>query len=168
MKIQSLPLIVSLFCITECNVTDEHSSASTFAIYRLEDSTLVASQVWDLPLDSLKLARTPFLPQDSLKSYKWHTHEFVTTASIDTELACLGRRLGPTGGIPFVVTVGRDRIYLGGFWWAYSSLAPKAPFIEVDWNFHQIQKGYDPNDTVDVRNDPRIYIALKNAGVLVE
>lgn len=132
MKITFLLSTVSLLCITGCNVTDEGSSDSTFAIYRLEDSTLAASQVWDLPLSSLKLTRTPFLPQDSLKSYNWRTHEFTATATIDTELASLSRRLGPTGGVPFIVTVSRDRVYLGGFWWAYSSLAPKIPFIEAD------------------------------------
>jgi hypothetical protein len=79
----------------------------------------------------------------------------------------LKRTIGPVGGIPFVVTVGNERIYLGAFWYAYSSLAPQVPYIEVTFNEHRICRGWiDQAD--DKRNDRRIYDALKRAGVLTE
>ncbi|HEY9167050.1 MAG TPA: hypothetical protein VIS48_12910 [Candidatus Kryptonia bacterium] len=168
MKICCFLLSISFLSIWGCDVTNEHSSSSSFAIYRLKDSTLTAQHVWNLPIDSLILADAPFLVQDSLISYRWQTHEFVATASVDTELAILRRHNGPTAGIPFVVMVGRDRIYLGAFWYPYSSLSSSVPYIDVWLQSHQIQKAWTPIDSVDKRNDPRIYSALKNAGVLVE
>lgn len=168
MKIHCFLLSISFLAFLGCDVTNEHSPTSAFAIYRLKDSTLTASRVWNLPIDSLVLADAPFLTQDSLKSYHWQTHVFVATASIDTELAVLARRIGSTGGIPFVVMVGRDRIYLGAFWYPYSSLSPSVPYIDLWTHSHQIQKPWYPADSVDKRNDHRIYSALKDAGVLVE
>ena len=160
--------MVPILAFLGCDITNEHPSSSPFAIYRLKDSTLTAQQVWNLPLDRLALADAPFLAQDSLKSYHWQTHEFTATASVDTQLVILGRHNGSTEGIPFVVTVGHDRIYLGAFWYLYSSLSPSVPYIDVLLRSHQIQKAWTPIDSVDGRNDTRIYSALKNAGVLVE
>jgi hypothetical protein len=168
MKLSLILLAVPLPGFLGCNVTDEHSSSPSFAIYKLKDSTVMASQVWDMPIDSLALADVPFLPQDSITSYNWQLHEFTATASIDTFLSYLGSHLGPLGGMPFVVTVGRDRIYLGAFWFPRSSLSPMVPYIDPWLNSHRIQRSWNPADTVDKRNDPRIYSALKDAGILVE
>lgn len=74
---------------------------------------------------------------------------------------------GSLSGIPFVVTVGSDRVYLGAFWHAYSSLAPTFPHIDLISNPHQIQRSWEPG-SVDLRNDRRIHDALMLAGVLVE
>ncbi len=161
-------MTISFLAFPGCDVTGEDSSSPSFAIYRLQDSTFAASQIWDLPIDSLLLSDVPFLMQDSLTSYHLQTHEFTATASVDTQLAILGRYIGPTGGIPFVVTVGHDRIYIGAFWYPYSSLSPAVPYIDLSIHNHQIQKAWFPSDSLDRRSDPRIYSALKSAGILVE
>jgi hypothetical protein len=76
--------------------------------------------------------------------------------------------------VPFVVTVGKEPIYLGSFWWSHSSIMPWCPTIEATFvggsgsvdlqlgielpPFHQ---GEDP------RQDCRIREALRRVGVLV-
>ena len=150
-----------------CESGLDSASTSDFAIYRLKDSKLAASQVWAQPIDELVLADVPLVALRDLKSYSWQTHEFRVTAEVDSQFVMLKRTIGPVGGIPFVVTVGNERIYLGAFWYAYSSLAPQVPYIEVTFNEHRICRGWiDQGD--DKRNDRRIYDALKRAGVLTE
>ena len=129
---------------------------------------MVASAIWDVPLDSLVPAEVPFLPQDSVTSYTWQTHVFTEAPTINTALRYMGTHPGPLGGVPFVVVVGHERIYLGAFWSAHSSWAPQVPFIELWLDAHQIQKSMNQTDTVDKRSDPRICAALKSAGVLIE
>ncbi len=74
---------------------------------------------------------------------------------------------GKTSGVPFVVTVGNARIYLGTFWWAYSSSMPPAcAVIEAIAPLpYKIQLA---NGAIDKRSDLRIYYSLKRSGVLVD
>ncbi len=151
-----------------CNITEEYAATSSFSIYRLRDTAATASDVWDTALESLVLQDTPFLTSDSLTSYRWQTHEFTATASVDSQLSALGRRAGLSRGIPFVAVAGRDRIYLGAFWYSYSSLIPRVPYIDVFADPHRIRKSPDPSVVSDPRNDRRIRDALLSAGILVE
>jgi hypothetical protein len=137
------------------------------AIYRLKNSKLTASQVWAQPTEDLVLADVPLVTLRDLKSYTWQTHEFTVTAEVDSQLAQFKRAIGAVGGTPFVVTAGGERIYLGALWYAYSSIAPQVPYIEVLHDKHQISRAWF-DQAVGNRNDRRIYDALKRAGVLME
>jgi len=75
---------------------------------------------------------------------------------------------GDSGGIPWVLTVDDERVYLGAFWYAYSSLMPQVPYIDILIEPHRIRRDYSDGTQSDQRADPRIYRVLKNAGVLVE
>jgi hypothetical protein len=158
----------SLLLLLGCNPRDDVSEYSGFALYPLRDPNLTAAQVWDHSLASLELADLPFLTAGDLTSYKWKTHEFTATPKLDSQLVALGHMIGPVGGKPFVVVVGNEKVYLGAFWYAYSSLLPQVPYIDVTWYSHQISKAIVPEGTADMRNDPRIYRALKDAGILIE
>jgi len=157
-----------LIILLACESGVETSGASAFAIYPLQDAKLTASQVWNQSLDSLILADIPFLTLEDLRSYRWQTHEFTVTAAVDSQLAILRRTLGPVGGIPFIVTVEKERIYLGAFWYPHSSQIPQVPYIDVVSDPHCIRRSEGLQSQIDPRNDPRIYRALKNAGVLIE
>jgi hypothetical protein len=100
-------------------------------------------------------------------AYHWSSHTFVPSPRIENQLIAMRDSRGSVFGIPFVVKVGNDRIYMGAFWYAYSSLAPTFPHIDLISNPHQIQPSWMPGDT-DVRYDIRIYDALRRAGVLIE
>jgi len=157
-----------LFGLTACDSGIDSSEGPQFAIYRLRDAKLFASQLWDEPLENLVLADTPLVALEDVTSYRWQTHEFKVTAAADSQLAAISTTLGPVGGIPFVVTVGNERIYLGAFWYPHSSLVPQVPYIDVMLDPHRICQRWGGQGGEDKRNDPRIYLALKNARVLIE
>ncbi len=152
-----------------CDLGVGDSGGYSLAIYRLEDSSLTAANVWALPLNDLRLADAPFLMLEDIRVYNWKTHEFAVTAQVDSHLAILRRTLGPTGGIPWVITVDYERIYLGAFWYAHSSLMPQVPWIDLrPLGPNRIERDYSHGTSSDQRADPRIYHVLKNAGVLIE
>ncbi len=161
--------LICLCLVTQiaCDSGIESAQGPEFAMYRLKDANITASQVWDQSLESLVLADNPFLAVNDLRSYKWQTHEFSVIAAVDSQLAQL-RRPGPVGGIPFVVTVGNERIYLGAFWYAYSSMIAQVPYIDIILDPHRICKCQSVLVQDDKRNDVRIYRALKQAGILIE
>jgi hypothetical protein len=163
-------IVVSLWLIAliGCDSGAGSSELAEFAIYLLKDSKLTAAQVWSQPLESVVLADSPFLSTGDLASYNWQTHEFSVSATVDSQLATFRRTLGPTGGIPFVVVVGTERIYLGAFWYGYSSMICQVPFIDAIGNPHRINKCQSVLISQDSRIDPRIYRSLKAAGILIE
>lgn len=160
--------LVAVALFSACSDLTSPGAARGFAIYMLQDTTLSASMVWDKPLESLVLAPKPFLTEEDITSYIWSTHEFTVTAPVDSQLAALKWAHGHTGGIPFVVVAGGERIYIGAFWYAYSSLMPQVPYIDVLLFPHRIWNTPNPAVNVDKRSDGRIYRVLKTAGVLTE
>jgi len=85
---------------------------------------------------------------------------------MDSVMEYFTRNAGRTSGIPFVVTVGFDRIYLGTFWWAYSSSLPACPFMETISPKPRRISLPSLGQVTDPRGDVRIYMALQKAGVL--
>ena len=76
-------------------------------------------------------------------------------------------------GIPFVVCVGEERIYSGGFWTPLSSLAYDGVIIMQPWDTNQttiyISLGYPAPEAFtrnDPRADPRVMDALEQANKL--
>jgi hypothetical protein len=88
------------------------------------------------------------------------------TAAVDSQLTAMQSVRGHTGGIPFVVVAGDERVYLGAFWYAYSSLMPQVPYIDVLLEPHRIWQTTSPLVTEDKRTDPRIYVVLKASGIV--
>jgi hypothetical protein len=73
-----------------------------------------------------------------------------------------------------VVTVGKEPIYFGSFWWGYSSILPWCPNIEITFvggsGIMGLQLGIELpplHQGSDPRLDPRIHESLRRAGVLV-
>jgi hypothetical protein len=158
-------LLLSFLMLVGCSSATDPISSPGFALYRLQDTKIAASQIWNQPLESMTLASSPFLTMQEMISYDWKTHTMTVTGTADSQFVQLARTLGPVGGIPFVVVVGTERIYLGAFWYPHSSLIPQVPFIDILAAPHQICRC--PNGA-DARTDSRIYQALKRAGVLIE
>ena len=163
----SLLLFIPLLAFGCEDLSTNRLPTESWAIYRLRDSTITAYDASRQPLGTLVLADEPFMTVADISAYYWSPHTFVPSPQIDSQLTALRESHGSLSGIPFVVTVGNDRIYLGAFWYAYSSLAPAFPHIDLISNPHQIQPSWKPGDP-DLRNDIRIHDALKLAGVLIE
>ena len=159
---------ISLFLFS-CNhaTSDDTSKAGIFALYLLQDSTLSPQNACTQPIENLALQSSAFLNVNNLKSYVWTTHAFELTDQARSRYDQYLSSHRTVRGVPFVVTVGNDRIYLGTFWWAYSSMMPPAcAVIEVMALLPftiQLAQG-----AVDKRSDPRIYSSLKKSGILAE
>ena len=147
--------------------TSNQTSEGEFAIYLLKDSTLTAADAFSQPIDNLTLATSPFFTVNELKFYIWASHSFDLTNQMREIYEQFLLSHGKTSGVPFVLTVGNDRIYLGTFWWAYSSsMPPPCAVIEAIAPLpYKIQLA---NGAIEKRNDQRIYYSLKESGVLVE
>ena len=149
---------------------DSTPVSASFGLYFLADSGMNAWKAAEQELEQLVLAPAPFLSEADISSYDTCNHVLKLTQAGVTHLqAALGTDAVPSVyGRPFVVSVGTQRIYLGAFWYAYSSLAPQVPYIEVLIEPHRIWRDYSDGTQSDQRADPRIYRVLKNAGVLIE
>jgi hypothetical protein len=116
----------------------------------------------------LVLASDPTIRTIDLSAYYWTSHSFVPLPTLDSVLKQMARLPGKTMGVPFVVTVGEERIYLGTFWWAYSSSLPTVPSIELITPGPYTIAAPPLSSEPDKRGDPRIRESLRDAGVLVE
>jgi len=142
-----------------------------WAIYRLADPTVLSDQLRNTSLSNLTLAAAPFISVHDIRSYHWKTHTFECTTKGDSLIDSLARYGGSTRGVPFVVTVDRKPIYLGSFWWGYSSMMPWCPYMEVTFPMGPQTRGIQLpalHTGEDPRSDLRIYRALRSAGELME
>ena len=156
-----------LFLIAFSKFISAQTTDDTFAIYTLKDTMLLPRVSLTQQIDSLELADTPFLTALDLVAYGKSTHSFVLIPEMNLKWRQLQNRRYVMSGVPFVITVGKERIYIGTFWWSYSSMRPpNCAFIEVLGPVpYKIELGID---AVDKRNDPRIINSLRKAGILVE
>lgn len=170
-------LFIALFLLPNCSRDKnplDSSPKEIFAIYLLDDLQLSAVDASKKSLDSLTLAKDPLIIVSDIIHYIWKNHTFSLTQEASKKVKTVNDSQGSVFGVPFVVVVGSDRIYMGAFWWGYSSVAPTFPYIEV-----LIPSSIDESPTTlkiepswieadpDPRGDTRIYLALKKAGVLI-
>lgn len=109
----------------------------------------------------------PLISIDDIITYSKDTHEITLTDESSDRISSLRP---PTTGTPFVVGVGRERIYGGALWPAYSSglfegatmIAPIFAGIShsIQISLGHLYSGEDP------RSDMRIFESLKHAGKL--
>ena len=163
----SLLLFILVLAFGCEDLSTDQPPTESWGIYRLRDDSITAYDASRQPLGTLVLADEPFMTVTDISVYHWSSHTFVPSPRIENQLTAMRDSHGSVYGIPFVVKVGNDRIYMGAFWYAYSSLAPTFPHIDLISNPHQIQPSWMLGDT-DVRYDMRIHNALKLAGVLIE
>jgi hypothetical protein len=160
------------FSCSENSIT-ESSLERGLNFYLLKDPHTTANQVYNSDIYSLKLAERPFLSYKDLVYYKWSEHSFKIDSINAKTIQNICKNNTTVFGIPFVVTVGQERIYLGAFWFLFSSLAPVFPHINSPIENGEnscifvINKSWDSTKT-DLRNDPRIYNVLKKYGLLLD
>ena len=156
------------FLLLSCKqIAPTQTAENTFAIYTLKDSTMYTSLALQHPIDSLVLDDTPFLTSSYLKSYTWSTHTFELTSEMNSKWGQMQKLRGKSSGVPFIVTVGKEKIYIGTFWWAYSSMMPSGCAVIQVISIYPYKIDLSIGAT-DKRSDPRIYNSLKEAGVLLE
>ncbi|NUN69158.1 MAG: hypothetical protein HUU02_05555 [Bacteroidetes bacterium] len=139
----------------------------TFAVYLLRDTTLTANDAVAKPLSALQLADTAFILVSDLTGYRWAEHTFTVKEQLTPAMDLLKQRKNVAHGVPFVIVVGIDRIYLGTFWWTTSSSIPPACAV-IDILSGPPYAITLPQGAPEYRNDARIRTSLMKYGVLIE
>jgi hypothetical protein len=165
-------LIMSLFSFSCSDDIINNNVGEGLNFFLLKDSTITTNEIMNVNLNELTLAEKPILSYKDLVNYNWSNHSFEIGSTKANEIKnyCLNNI--SVRGIPFIVTVDKERIYLGSFWASYSSLAPVFPHIEATYIPNQtptiliIGRSWNEMEQ-DSRNDQRIYNSLKKFGLLV-
>jgi hypothetical protein len=129
---------------------------------------MTATKAWTFSVDSVNLSPSPFLTENDLTAYHWSTHSFTARPNIDTLFSQLRWLGGKSSGVPFVVVANGSRIYIGAFWWPYSSSIPMGAYISTYLASPYIINRWASASLPDMRGDERIHSALKSAGILIE
>jgi hypothetical protein len=148
------------------------SQARGFSIYLLADE-VPATELVMFDLNDLELQEEPIVSGDDIVAYSRETHEIELTADAYERIQQLFTLPVEVRGIPFVVCVGAERIYAGGFW---------TPASSISFDGVVISQPFDPDERViniglsypsleaftgeDPRSDPRVLQWLEEAGKL--
>jgi hypothetical protein len=173
-RVTVVGLFLMCLFIPSCHDLGEGNSASgEWAIYRLADPAITSYQLRNAPTPNMTLAAVPLISVRDLRAYHWKSHVLEFTPEVGKRIDSISRASGTSRGIPFVVTLDRQPVYVGTFWWSYSSLAPWCPYWDITVpNSDSISVGaielLEFYQGSDPRSDRRLYASLKTAGVLVE
>lgn len=138
-----------------------------FAIYLLAQD-LPATKLFQMDLEQLTLEDKPIISSLDILSYKQVDHTIELMPKAYDRVRKLFATPVNVAGIPFVVCVGKERIYAGAFWTPLSSLSYDGviimqPFEPTNTSI-RIALGYPGSDVFtgsDPRADPRILKALE-------
>lgn len=143
-----------------------------YGLWLLEDEGVTATQAATLPLASLALRFQPLLELASVAYYSESSHRLGLDAWYSGEYMANSLPALGTDGVPFVVTVDGERIYLGAFFTSLSSDGFDGPVIvveDVEQTSFVIEPSYPGNGPVpepDPRADPRLMELFSSAGKL--
>ncbi len=145
-----------------------------WGLYLLEDPGINAAQAASMPLESLTLKFEPQINLGAISYYSVSSHTMYFSPWHGG--GSLLRNLPEVGvsGVPFVVAVDEQPVYLGAFYTAFSSASFDHPVIMVNGlepTTHSavIHRSYPPGhqpDTPDPRSAPRIFQLFREAGKL--
>jgi hypothetical protein len=143
-----------------------------FSIRLLVDEVSTA-ELSMLDLAEVELQDEPIVSAGDIISYSESTHEMELTAEAYARIQQLFELPVRVSGLPFVVSVGDERIYAGAFWTPASSLSFDGVVIlqpfEPDQRVVRIALGYPSPRAFtgqDPRSDERILRSFQAAGKL--
>ena len=140
-----------------------------FGIYLLTDDR-PATELAQSDLNDLPLQDKPLISSADIVAYHKGDHIIELTPSAYAKVQAIFPKPVRVDGIPFVVAVGDERIYAGGFWTPLSSRSYDGVVILEPWEALptdiRIGLGYPSTELfvhTDPRSDPRIIEALEQA-----
>jgi len=161
--------ILSIIFIS-CGDSDDTEYQDRFALYLLKNDTVTTIDVQDSVLADIELKDMPSITYDDIIAYQKEDHkvylnEYFSRFFVGDTLRIFSYYFGK----PFVLIANDERIYLGSFISGLSSWAPDTPQI-LDYAIDNSEKSfiifgapiYNESTFVDVRNDKRIFKALKD------
>lgn len=138
-----------------------------FAIYLLAED-IPATDLYQLDINQVSLESEPIISSEDVVSYEQASHTIELTQAADARLQEIFPMPVKVTGSPFVVCVGKERIYAGAFWTPLSSLSYDGVIIlqpmDPTKTTIQIVLGYPVPDVFtgkDPRADPRIMKSLE-------
>ena len=169
--LRKLSLFLAIFCMMAGSGCQSRKDDG-FAIYLLARDIPPAA-VSQTHIDRLVLESKPIISGDDIVSYEKTDHALVLTQTAYGRVQQLFPMSVGVYGLPFVVCVGKERIYTGAFWTPISSLSYDGVVImqpfEAQGTTVQIVLGYPSPDFFkgnDPRADARIMKVLEQAGKL--
>lgn len=180
-----IKLIFFMILITVSLVACNNNSVdkNTLEIYLVSDEL---PQSENIDINSLTLEKTPLLTLDDIQKYYWEKQVFITKEGLLLErLSEFDKVAVSVYGLPYVLVVNDERIYMGKLWSGLSSVWPYSPSITIDMPFpvatdgmeydlqpdQQLYCVYWDNKATDTEHmvfDERIYEALNEKGLLCE
>jgi hypothetical protein len=153
LKKTPLLIIILAFVFSGC----QSAQKDHFAIYLLKED-IPTTELSQVDIGQLVLEGEPILSGDDIVSYDKTSHSMELTQTAFTRLQHMFPMPVKVNGIPFVVCVGKQRIYTGAFWTPLSSLSFDGVVIMQPFDARettiQISLGY-PVPVVFTGNDPR-------------
>ena len=158
-----LPIMVFVLTFSGCQTAKNDD----FAIYLLAQNSPVR-ELSKTDIDQLVLETEPIISSDDILSYDKTNHSIELTPAAFTRIQQIFPVPVELDGIPFVVCVGKERIYAGAFWTPRSAINYDGVVIMQSFNADktiiQIALGYPVSEVftgIDPRLDPRIMKALE-------
>lgn len=164
-------ILISFPCCSDSTSSNTKNDFSIFLTKKIENNSPEF-----VSLDSLVLEEEPFLSIEMIDTYEWEKHMITYPNSTKEKL----KAKEPLFGRYFVVIAQKQRIYWGLITDDASSMSCQNPVIRI-WSRHPSVQSFIP-DTLkidraypqyfgninekDLRDDDRIYIALKTSGKL--
>ncbi len=157
-------LFVLLVTILFCSCSDSTSPAidgKAFGIYLLKDTLLITSDAKKLTIESLQVQDAPIINVNDVTMYNWEEHDIALTPEAFEKFKSVEKKVKSIYGLPFIVMVNQQKIYLGNIYPMYSSYFHEdLPFISVA-PFLEMRIGRAPLQSVeDKRKDERIYTVM--------
>ncbi len=153
LKKTPLLIIILAFAISSCRSAEKDD----FAIYLLKQD-IPTTELSQVDIGQLVLEGEPILSGKDIVSYDKTSHTMELSQAAFTRIQNIFPMPVRVSGIPFVVCVGKERIYTGAFWTPLSSLSFDGVVIMQPLDAKeatiQISLGY-PVPAVFTGNDPR-------------
>ncbi len=164
-----------LYSCNQNNITGTTADDKGLNFYLLKDSTLSANGIIinKTDISRLELSEKPFLSYKDIITYKWQEHLISLDTQKVAEINNFCKTKINVDGLPFIVKVNNERIYLGAFWFELSSKPSLVPYIEIKLSekpttgilkINKARREIIP----DPRTDSRIYETLKKYNILQE
>ena len=138
-----------------------------FAIYLLAQD-IPAAKLSQLDINQMVLQNDPIISNDDIVSYDGGDHTIELTRRAYNRIQQIFSVPLRVNGLPFIVCVGKERIYAGAFWTPVSSLSYDGVVIMQPFDTTktaiQISLGYPVSGVFtgnDPRADPRIFKSLE-------
>ncbi len=162
-------LLISILFFRCSNSTNPNTDQKEYGIYLLKDTLAITSDAKKLPLNFLDVQETPIISIDDIEIYDWSKQIISLTSEAFEKFGEVQGKIKSVYGLPFVVMVNGQKIYLGNIYPLYSSyIHEDLPFVAVSpFTKMQISRAPDIN-IVDVRLDKRIYSILKSKNKIKE